>query len=613
LKRNPLIVLILGPILFCAAAQPARAVDTQAMTGWTGLGEAAALGPVAPPATIISACGEITQSGNYILNSDLQGTSGSTCLIIHDTSNIHLDCQGHTISGVNVPSTISGTLEISSVTLFSVTGCKLSVAQGWALNIQRSHQGIISNNTIQGLTVSSLYDSIGSSQLQVLNNTFTGEYYQAYTDDSIVSNNVFNLPTNDGSGISSQNGANNLIIANTIFGNWNGGDNLIGADDGIVLGNETGTIVKQNTIYGVFDCGIETVYMITNVTIQGNTIQKSGVSGIGSWYGTNWQNNLVDNNTVTQSSSLFLFYRIYDLLPGENHMYFQNNQFTGNHFSSPMNPIGPAATFDFETMGTTIPVAEETLASNTFSNNDFDLSELSPIFLPETMIIDGGGNLCSASSDPAFPLACGSSSATGTATVSLPAPSFAPSSQLPVTASLDATYPGSYGVEKFNWLVTSMDPMMRVQDAMTNLAPQTQSSNPQPVAVQADLGSLHLSPGHYHVTVDVTLKNGMISPSAAADITLLGAANTSQVNVYPNPWKASLGVSYMKFDSLPTGSTIKIYTVSGHWIKTLSASGGSAPWDLTNDSGEKVASGIYLYLITDPQGDKINGKAIVIR
>ena len=85
------------------------------------------------------------------------------------------------------------------------------------------------------------------------------------------------------------------------------------------------------------------------------------------------------------------------------------------------------------------------------------------------------------------------------------------------------------------------------------------------------------------------------------------------INVYPNPWKSSMGVSAVQFNPVPSGSTIKIFTVSGHWVKTLAAPGGSVPWDLTNDSGDRVASGIYIYLVTDLQGNKARGKVIVIR
>jgi len=94
-------------------------------------------------------------------------------------------------------------------------------------------------------------------------------------------------------------------------------------------------------------------------------------------------------------------------------------------------------------------------------------------------------------------------------------------------------------------------------------------------------------------------------------------SDLSAVQVYPNPWRSDkhAGKS-VTFASLPSGSTVKIFTVSGHLIKTLgpqTSALGTASWDLTNDAGEKVASGIYLYLITDSQGDKGRGKMAVIR
>jgi hypothetical protein len=87
---------------------------------------------------------------------------------------------------------------------------------------------------------------------------------------------------------------------------------------------------------------------------------------------------------------------------------------------------------------------------------------------------------------------------------------------------------------------------------------------------------------------------------------------THAINVFPNPWKSALGVPAITFD-VPAGSTIKIFTVSGHWVKTLAAPATLAPWDLTNDSGDKVASGIYIYLVTDAQNNNARGKLVVIR
>jgi hypothetical protein len=86
------------------------------------------------------------------------------------------------------------------------------------------------------------------------------------------------------------------------------------------------------------------------------------------------------------------------------------------------------------------------------------------------------------------------------------------------------------------------------------------------------------------------------------------------MRVYPNPWRASRGDHAITFDQIPAGSTVKIFTVSARWVATLTAdAGGKASWNLTNDSGERVASGIYLYLITDSQGNKTRGKFTVIR
>jgi len=86
-----------------------------------------------------------------------------------------------------------------------------------------------------------------------------------------------------------------------------------------------------------------------------------------------------------------------------------------------------------------------------------------------------------------------------------------------------------------------------------------------------------------------------------------------QVKVFPNPWRADRNASpLVTIDAIPTNSTVKIYTTSGHWVKTLPVNGTQALWDLTNDHGDKVASGIYMYVIT-ANSDKKVGKIAVIR
>ncbi len=87
----------------------------------------------------------------------------------------------------------------------------------------------------------------------------------------------------------------------------------------------------------------------------------------------------------------------------------------------------------------------------------------------------------------------------------------------------------------------------------------------------------------------------------------------SQVRVFPNPWRADRStLNHVTFDQLPSNSTIGLYTLSAHWVKTLDAPSGSALWDLTTDSGDKAASGYYIYLITSPAG-KTRGTLAIIR
>ncbi len=90
--------------------------------------------------------------------------------------------------------------------------------------------------------------------------------------------------------------------------------------------------------------------------------------------------------------------------------------------------------------------------------------------------------------------------------------------------------------------------------------------------------------------------------------------DVSTVRAYPNPWKISQHSALpMTFDQLPseTVSTVKIYTLSGEWVRTLTGA-QNLRWDLRNSGGQNVASGIYLYLLTADNRRK-TGKIIVIR
>jgi len=106
---------------------------------------------------------------------------------------------------------------------------------------------------------------------------------------------------------------------------------------------------------------------------------------------------------------------------------------------------------------------------------------------------------------------------------------------------------------------------------------------------------------------------------------LVAPSTLGNVAVYPNPFKpnSDLGHEYITFGSkkelnrrLTSYATIKIYTVSGDLVKTIEVTpqdNGQKVWYADNDAGQKVASGVYIYLITNPQGEKCIGKLAIIR
>ena len=95
-----------------------------------------------------------------------------------------------------------------------------------------------------------------------------------------------------------------------------------------------------------------------------------------------------------------------------------------------------------------------------------------------------------------------------------------------------------------------------------------------------------------------------------------------KVNVFPNPLygfnaatsytNSSPDEPFVTFSNLPEEITIKIYTLSGTLIRTLTTADKSTlsspfiQWNLQNESGLRVASGLYIAIVSSPKyGDKI--------
>jgi kumamolisin len=104
--------------------------------------------------------------------------------------------------------------------------------------------------------------------------------------------------------------------------------------------------------------------------------------------------------------------------------------------------------------------------------------------------------------------------------------------------------------------------------------------------------------------------------SSSGELAVLTLNNLTNVYAYPNPWDVRKNPpSVVTLANVPTAATIKIFTISGFLVKDLSATGAhnTATWDLTNNAGQSVASGLYFYLVKMSDQTLVHGKIAVIR
>ncbi len=87
------------------------------------------------------------------------------------------------------------------------------------------------------------------------------------------------------------------------------------------------------------------------------------------------------------------------------------------------------------------------------------------------------------------------------------------------------------------------------------------------------------------------------------------------VIVYPNPFRPREAKdNALKFIGLTDDVDIRIYTLSGDlvWRHYLRYSGGGASWNGRNLEGKEVASGLYVYQVTNGNGEKSTGRISVL-
>lgn len=111
--------------------------------------------------------------------------------------------------------------------------------------------------------------------------------------------------------------------------------------------------------------------------------------------------------------------------------------------------------------------------------------------------------------------------------------------------------------------------------------------------------------------IPTDLANGdsyTFSTTAQAFNSATATTDVEKINVFPNPYYAvnteelNKYQKFITFNHLPANAKIRIFNLAGVQVRTIDKVGGSQfqRWDLSNESGLPVASGIYIAFIDMP-------------
>jgi flagellar hook assembly protein FlgD len=90
-------------------------------------------------------------------------------------------------------------------------------------------------------------------------------------------------------------------------------------------------------------------------------------------------------------------------------------------------------------------------------------------------------------------------------------------------------------------------------------------------------------------------------------------SNFGNVLVYPNPVVYAQYKGNVRIRGLAQKTNIRITDAAGNLVHSAVANGGYFEWNLNNQRGVRVASGIYYVLMTNEDGtDKATAKIAVV-
>lgn len=368
--------------------------------------------PLASP-EFISGCGQFLQSGHhYVLRSDL--SAERTCLTIN-VNDVQIDCNDHVItSGVNYSA-----IQVYQARQVTLSSCQINPKAQWNAQPALQADGV-QDFTVQGSTVSGVrLNSLNGGS--ITGNHILRSYQQRLSNHVDIENNNLDWAgggTNFDMVLSLGSGSQNKVVGNKIDGGWDpvrDPNNLHGADDGIGLNDESNDLIQGNQIKNNWDLGIESGGALSGTTIRGNWISTSYNAAIGTGHQTSFgglrpeDGNVVADNVAEQVRMLFDF-SVGDETPTNPTVYFQNNIFKNNQlrsvaFNDLQNNPQPSSYFYFDSVPKTAGAGVQlSVGNNQFIQNDFGIAWPAPVFNPNSMIVDGGGNIVGPVTEMGYPL-----------------------------------------------------------------------------------------------------------------------------------------------------------------------------------------------------------------
>lgn len=117
------------------------------------------------------------------------------------------------------------------------------------------------------------------------------------------------------------------------------------------------------------------------------------------------------------------------------------------------------------------------------------------------------------------------------------------------------------------------------------------------------------------ITITATLEGHEPDSVTVNVVAAGGSSNLTDAHPYPVPYKITSGKPGVTFVRLAPDTKIFIYSTDGRLVKKLYSNlGEEVLWTLINEDNQRIASGVYLYVLDNPTThEKKKGKLVIIK